>query len=155
MQFINYFLASIITFSGLAIGMLLVKIAPEEQRPLKKYLSLLRKVFLYLIFIFLLPYYFNSLLYLLILMAYFIFLLFVEYKIQDLLRKSIIISAALGILFFLSSKNTNLFTIESSLILMYGLPTASLLYNKKEKNQYKFIFYNFVFIIIANLLFFI
>ncbi len=155
MQFINYFFASIISFLGLFIGILLVRIAPEEQKPLEKYFVLSRKILLYLIFIFAVFYYFNDYFNLAILLTYFIFLLVIEYKVKDLLKKSIIIYAFLGILFFLSSKNTNLFTMESSLILMYGMPTASLIYNKKEKNYYKVIFYNMGFVVIANLLFFL
>ncbi len=155
MQFINYFFASIISFSGLLIGVLLVEIAPEEQKPLQKYFILLRKIFLFLIFIFLIFFYFNSMLNLLILLFYFIFSLFVEYKVNDLFKKSIIVYALIGILFFLSFKNMNLFVIETSLILLYGVTTASLIYNKREKNIYKIISYNSVFILIANLLFFI
>ena len=155
MQFLNYFFTSIISFSGLVIGVLLTKLAPEEQKPLEKSFVLSRKILLLMVFIFLALYYFNNGFYLAILILYFGFLLYIEYKIDDLLKKSIIISTALGILFFLSSKNTNLFAIESSLILLYGLPTASLLYDKKEKNQYKLLFYNSGAIIIANLLFFV
>ncbi len=154
MQFINYFFASIISFLGLFIGIMLVKIAPEEQKPLKKYFSLLRKIFLLLIFIFLALYYFNNGFYTAILIAYFLFLLFIEYKISDLMKKSIFIYSALGILFYLSFSNTNLFAVESSLILLYGLPTASLIYKAKERNHFKVIFYNIGFVILANLLFF-
>lgn len=155
MQFINYFFGSLISFSGLLSGILLVKIAPEEQKLLEENFSLLRKIFLLLIFIFVIFYFFNDYFSLLILIAYFIFLLFVEYKTNDLFKKSIITYIVLGILYFLSSKNVNLFVIESSLILLYGMPTASLMYNKREKNQYKIIFDNIGFIIIANLLYFI
>jgi len=155
MQFINYFFVSIISFSGLIIGLMLIKIAPEEQKSLEKYLILARKIILLMIFIFLMFYFFNSWFYALTLAAYFMFLLFIEYKANDMLKKSMLIYAVLGILFFLSSKNANLFTIESSLILLYGLPTASLMYKIKEKNHHKIIFYNIVFIIIANILFFI
>ena len=155
MQFINYFSASIVSFFGLIIGIMLVKIAPEEQTPLKNYFILIRKVLLLMIFIFVFFYYFNDYFNFLVLIAYFLFLLFIEYKLNDLLKKTIITYILLGILFFLSSNNTNLFTIESSLILLYGLPTASLMYNKREKNQHKVIFYNIGFILIANLLFFI
>jgi len=155
MQFINYFFASIISFLGLFIGILLVRIAPEEQKPLEKYFVLSRKILLYLIFIFAVFYYFNDYFNLAILLTYFIFLLVIEYKVKDLLKKSIIIYTFLGILFFLSSKNTSLFTMEASLILLYGMPTASLIYNKKEKNHYKVIFYNMGFVVIANLLFFL
>lgn len=155
MQFINYFFASAVSFFGLAIGIMLVKIAPEEQKPLEKYFILSRKILLLLFFIFAAFYYINDYFSLLALIGYFLFLLFVEFKISDLLKKSIITYCVLGILFFLGSKNINLFTIESSLILLYGLPTASLLYNKKEKNEYNIIFYSIGFVIIANLLYFI
>ena len=155
MQFINYFFASIISFSGLLIGVMLVKIAPEEQKPLEKYFILARKILLLMIFVFAVFYYINNYFNLLVLIAYFIFLLFINFKMKDLLKGSMIIYTFLGILFFLSSKNLNLFVIESSLILLYGMPAASLLCNKKEKNQYKIIFYNAGFIIIANLLFFV
>lgn len=154
MQFITYFSASIISFLGLLIGILLVKIAPEEQKPLEKYFALLRKILLLLIFAFLIFFYFNDWFFLMVLLAYFAFLIFFEYKIINRLKKSMVIYSLLGILFFLSSKNTNLFTIESSLILLYGMPTASLLFNKKENNCLKIIFYNLGFVIIANVLFF-
>ncbi len=155
MQFINYFFASVISFFGLLMGILLIKIAPEEQKPLEKYFILLRKILLLIIFIFIMFYYSNAYLNLVVLIVYFLFLLFIEFKFNDLLKKSIIIYATLGVLFFLSLSNSNLFAIESSLILLYGIPTASLLYNRKEKNYYKLIFYNMGFIIIANLLFFL
>ena len=154
MQFINYFFASLIAFFGLFIGILLVKIAPEEQKPLQNYFISARNSLLLIIFIFLAFYYFNKLIYISALAGYFMFLLFVEHKVADLYKKTMLTYAVLGILFFLSLKNANLFAMESSLILLYGLPTASLLYNKKEKSH-KFIFYNLIFIAISNILFFI
>lgn len=153
MQFVNYFFASVISFLGLLIGIMLVKIAPEEQKPLEKYFKLSRKILLLAIFVFIGFYYFNNVLYASTLAGYFLFLLFVEFKINDLLKKSMITYILLGILLFLSSKNENLFIIESSLILLYGVSTSSLMYNKKEKNYHKIIFYNIGFVIIANLLF--
>lgn len=155
MQFINYFSASLISFSGLLIGLMLAKIAPEEQKPLERYFFSMRKILLLLIFVFITFYYFSSWFYALALISYFLFLLFIEYKTDDMLKKSMLVYAVLGILFFLSSRNTNLFVIESSLILLHGLPAASLLYNKKERNEHKLVFYNLGFVIIANILFFI
>ena len=155
MQFITYFFVSIVSFSGLLIGISLVKIAPEEQKPLGKNFFLLRKIFLLLIFVFAIFYYYNNSFYSVSLIGYFIFLLFIEYTINELYKKSTLAYSIFGILFFLSSKNINLFIIESSLILLYGLPTASLMYNKREKNHYKILFYNVGFVIIANLLYFI
>ncbi len=155
MQFINYFFASLISYSGLLIGMILISIAPEEQKPLEKYLIFLRKILLSAVFVFLIFYFFNNYASLLISIAYIIFLFFIEHKMTDLLKKSIIIYQLLGIIFFLSSRNANLFAIESSLIFLYGLPTASLIYNKRKKNHYRLILYNSGFVIMAILLFFV
>ena len=155
MQFINYLFASIISFLGLLIGIMLVKIAPEEQKPLENYFILSRKILLLLIFVFAAFYYINDYFNLLALFGYFLFLLLIEFKVKDLLKKNIIIYTLLGILFFLSFKNTNLFVMESSMILLYGAATASLIYSRKEKNEFKIIFYNLGFVIIANLLHFI
>ncbi len=154
MQFINYFFASLISYSGLLIGMILARIAPEEQKPLEKYFKLLRKILLSAAFAFLMFYFVNDYSSLLISIAYLIFLFFIEYKMTDFQKKSLIIYQLLGIIFFLSAKNTNLFAIESSLILLYGLPAASLMHNEREKNHYRLIFYNSGFVIIATLLFF-
>lgn len=151
MQFINYFFASAVSFSGLVIGMLLIRIAPEEQKPLAKYLDIARKILLLLIFAFLAFYLYNDSLSLLVLLGYSAFAALIEYHLHDLLRKSMVEYTLLGILFFLSSKNANLFVIESSLILLYGIPTASLLYRKKESSR--IVFYNFGFMIVSNLLF--
>src|SRR3989344_2534601 len=109
MQFTNYFFYSVISFSGLLAGILLIRIAPEEQKPLERYMVLLKRFLLSLIFVFAAFYYFNSWFYILILAAYFAFLLFAEYKIRDLYRKVMLAYAVFGILFFLSSKNPNLF----------------------------------------------
>lgn len=157
MQFINYFFAALVSYSGLLIGILLAKIAPEEQKPLEKYFIFSRKLLLSAIFVFLVFYFFNNYANLVISIIYVVFLFFIEYRINDSLKKSIIVYQLLGIIFFLSSKNANLFAIESSLVFLYGLPTASLIYNKQKKNQnhYKLIFYNSGFVIITTLLFFV
>lgn len=153
MQLINYFFASIISFLGLLIGILLVKIAPEEQKPLGKYFAILRKILLLIIFIFIIFYYFNDYLNLAAAILLFMLLVFIECKIRSLPKKSAMIYSILGVLFFLSSKNTNLFAIESSMVLLYGLPTASLMYSRKERNHHKLAFYNIWFVAVANLLF--
>ncbi|HCE31449.1 TPA: hypothetical protein DEQ89_05630 [Candidatus Daviesbacteria bacterium] len=155
MQFINYFFASLVSFFGLLIGIILVSIAPEEQKPLSKYFDLIRKILLLLIFVFLMFYYFNRAFYLLILFLYLIFAAVIEYRIKDSFRKSMLNYILLGILFYASQNNINLFVIESSLILLYGAVTASLLYDRKSKNYFKLLFYNIGFLIIANILYFI
>ena len=153
MTFINYFFASVISFLGLVAGIILINIAPEEQKQLKKYFEAIRKILLLLIFIFITIYFYNNIFSILILIAYIVFLFFVEYKMNDMLKKSIISYGMLGIIFFLSFKIQNLFLIESSLIFLYGIPVASLLYSKKEKNSHKILFYNIGFILLANLIY--
>ena len=155
MQFLNYFFASIISYLGLLIGIILVNTAPEEQKPMEKYFIACRKIFLLMIFAFLIFYYFRNLFYFFTLTTYLVFILFVEFTAKSLLRKSMLAYAILGILFFLSAQNTNLFVIESSLIMLYGMPAASLMYNRREKNYYNIILYNLGFIISANLLYLI
>ena len=155
MQLINYFFASVVSFLGLLIGIILIKIAPEEQKPLSKYFDLMRKILLLLIFIFLMFYYFNSVFYLLVLFIYLVFAAIIEYRIHDLLRKSMINYMLLGILFYLSKNNINLFVIESSLILLHGVMAASLLYDRKLRNHFRLLFHNLGFLVIAIVLYFI
>ena len=154
MQFLNYFFASIIAYLGLLIGIILIKIAPEEQKPLRRYFGWLRIIILLLIFLFLIFYYSNNSIYIIALLIYFIFVIFIEYKLSKLSKKSMIIYTALGIIFYLSSKNPNLFAIESSLILLYGIPNASILYSRKEKNYSEIFLHNLGFLLVANLAFF-
>ena len=151
MQFANYLFASIISFLGLVIGFMLIQIAPEEKKPLRKYFSFARKFFLLLIFIFLIFYYsFNSL-YILGLIAGCMLLFYLDHKIRDAVKKSMIAYAMLGVLFFLSSKNTGLFVFVSSLILLYGMFESSML-EINPKYYEKFLANNMVFILIANIL---
>jgi hypothetical protein len=154
MLFANYFFASIISFLGLVIGFMLVKIAPEEQKPLMKYFSFAKKFFLLLIFIFLLFYYSYSSAYIIGLVALCLFLLYIDHAMKDSSKKSMIVYSIFGILFFLSSKNTNLFVFVSSLILVYGMFAPSML-QLKPKIYEKFLAGNSVFILIANILFFL
>ena len=153
MQFLNYFLASVLSYFGLLIGIALIIIAPEEQKPLGKKFSLLRKIFLLLIFAFLVFYYFRNLTYILLLAACFAVILLIGHRIKDSLKKLILSYALLGFLFFLGSANNSLFVIESSLILLYGVPAASIIYNKK--NHYKIMLCSVAFVAIANLFYFL
>lgn len=155
MQFINYFLASLVSFSGLLIGILLVKIAPEEQKPLARYFELARKSILILISFFLIFYFQNNAAYVAALLVCIIFVILAEISFRSLWKKSVIIYAALGLTFYLSSKNLSLFAVQSSLILLYGIPTASILYRKKENNHIQIFLYNLGFIAAAGLAFLI
>ena len=49
--YLNYFLASIISYLGLLVGLIIIKLAPEEHKPGKKYFILLRKILFFLILV--------------------------------------------------------------------------------------------------------
>jgi len=155
MQFANYFFASLISYLGLLVGIALIKIAPEEQKPLARYFVLMRRILPMLIFLFVMLYYYNIWFYTLALSIYLAFFLFVELKPINSMNKSMIIYGFLGIIFYLSSKNQNLFMVESSLIFIFGMPASSLTYNKSEKNHFSIFLYNLTFLIMANLLYFL
>lgn len=147
MQLLNYSLISVISFSGLLVGMILAFTAKEELEPGKKYFMLLQKIILLLIFVFLLNF-FNVNLYLRII-SYILFIFLMAFNI-----KSQRIYPVLGVVFFLSSKDINLFITNSILIFFYGFPTGSLfakkLIKKKKLVVLKNIFLNyFWFIVIA------
>jgi len=150
MQLINYSLISLISFSGLLIGMVLAFTAKEELEPGKKYFILLQKLTLLLILIFLLNF-FNINLYLrIIIYVLFIFLMTINIKSQ-------IIYPALATVFFLSSKNPELFITNSILIFLYGFPAGSLFAKKLIKKKKLFVLKNiflnyFWFVVIAIIL---
>ena len=144
MQIIIYFLASIISYFGLLAGIMLVRMAPEEQKPGKKYFILVKKMLFFLMIAFLLFYYrINVLLTLSALL--FIGIIIAAGKLK--LEKSALAYFFLGIIFFLSSKTADLFAIESVLVFLYGIPAASLLFDFKKRN--------YVEIFVRNLWFFV
>jgi hypothetical protein len=131
---ITYFLASIIAYMGLFLGMLLIKLAPEEQKPGIKYFIFIKKVLFFLIMLFLL--YFYRIHYLLsILLLIIISILMLTGKMK--LNASAVIYFLFGVIFYLSYKQQDLFVIESVLIFLYGIPNASLML---KKNNYYDIF---------------
>ncbi len=138
MQIITYFLASIISYLGLLAGVILVKMAPEEQNPGKKYFILIKKIIFLLIIAFLLLYYRINLIFSSFLLL-FLFILMLAKKIR--LEKSALAYFFLGIVLSLSSKFMDLFIIESVLVFLYGIAAASLLLKQKSKN-YREIFVN-------------
>ena len=135
MQLLNYSLISLISFLGLLVGMILAFTAKEELEPGKKYFQLLQKLTLLLIVIFLLNF-FNINIYLrIIIYILFIFLMTLNIKSQ-------IIYPVLGVVFFLSLRDINLFTTNSILIFLYGFPTGSLFAKKLIKKRKLFVLKN-------------
>ena len=149
MIFLNYFLALVITFFGIFLGSLLVLMAPEEQKPGRKYFILFRDILLLLVIFFLL--YFNNL----SLSFGFIFVFVIVFLLAYFKENSYFVYLLFAAVLYLSSKEVSFFIIESSLIFLYGLPTGSLLVNYKRKKSIFKVFYYLYYVFIAALLFLI
>ena len=149
MDFINYSLTNLIVFFGLIIGIILAYIAPEELKDGKKYFIFLQNFLLLLILFFLLYLYkFNLALNILISLALF-FLLYFYLNNKKHQKIKYIDYAFLGIIFYLSAKNTSLFLVQSALIFIYGFPAGSLLLKIKKKNILKVFLRNVSFVVIS------
>lgn len=133
-NFLNYLFASIISLSGLAVGIVLVKIAPEEWDMLKGKFSLAGKIILMLIFAILFIYFRKNPRYLFLIFFLLVLAIAIEYTTRGIYGKLAISYLVFVIIFLVSSRDINLFATESSLIFLYGLPTGSLL-NKSKKEM--------------------
>jgi len=138
-----------IVFLGFPIGILLSKLSPEEMKTGKKYFHLIQNFILVFILFFIFNYY-NINIFLIILTTIIIFSLSFYWENT---YKSTIIYIILAIILYLSSKNTQLFAIESSLMFIFGIPTGSSYY--KIKKPLKIILINFIFVVLATLLLFL
>jgi len=145
MELWQYILVSLISAFGLAVGLIAGRIAEEELKPGKKYFVLAQNFILALILFVLLFFYKIDAIISIVLAAVFLFLLI---KLKEL-KNNYLIYALLGGVFFISSKNES-FIYQSSLIFLYGFPTAALAYKKKHK---ALLLQAIIFVISAFLLF--
>lgn len=150
--YLNYFLASIISYLGLLLGIILIKLAPEEQKPGKKYFILLKKILFFIILVTLLFFYKINII-LTTIFLFFIIILILNKKIK--LEKSAFVYFLLGAIFYLSSKIFNLFILETVLISLYGAVNSSILLNLKKRNYYDILIKNLWFFVPIVLLYFI
>ena len=140
-----YSLAALTSYLGIAAGLIVMNAAKEEQKRGKRYFIALQKIIITLIIIFLFYFLgFNILIFLVSLLI----LLILFYKKES----SYYIFAILGIVFYLSSFNQNLFLLESTWIFIYGLTTASLLINFKKKDYWIIILKSVPFLAVSLLL---
>lgn len=154
MNFLNYSLTALVCFVGLFAGFFLAIIAKEELKIGKKYFVFLQKIILLLIFVFLLV--FIKLNYILVLLILaFIAVYAAKNYFKDKFDEMFYVYIILAVIFYLSSKELNLFIIESSLIFLYGLPSGSLLMRKSKKETLLCIIRNIDFVLIAMALQFI
>jgi hypothetical protein len=147
--YLSYFLASIIAYLGLIVGIILIKLAPEEQKPGKKYFILIKKIIFLLVMAFYLFFYrFNPTLSVIFLAITFVLMMNKKLK----LEKTGLTYFLFVFVFYASSKIPDLFVMESVLIFLYGIPAASLIL--KKKNYYGIFLKNFWFFIPVILLYF-
>lgn len=150
--FLSYFLASLIAYLGLLVGIILVRMAPEEQKPGRKYLILLKKILFFILFIPMLYYYKINIVFSLALLS-FVAALMLGNKLK--LDKSYLIYFLLGIFFYLGSRFIDLFVMESVLIFLYGIPDASLTLSLKKKNYDEVLIKNLPFFVPIAILYII
>ncbi len=147
MQFLFYLLVSMVAFFGLVFGMMVTFIAKDELRQGRNYFVALQNVIVASatgVWLF----YLNLDLYFVVILTLLVF--FTTY-LNESARKSYIFYPLMAVLFYVSSGTNLFFVLESSLIFLYGFPTASLLV-KGKKDILSVLLNHLPFLVIANLL---
>ena len=150
MNFLNYFLISLVVYLGLLIGIILSFMAKEELKPGKRWFILVHNVILGFVLFFLLL--FLDVNYYLTLFLPLLLIVFLFYY-SEIYRKSSVIYLLLGVVFWISSKNKEPLLIISSLVFFYGFLISSLQISFKSKNYYKILLKNLLFFICLALFF--
>ena len=150
--FLSYFLAAIVSYLGLLVGVLLIKMAPEEQKPGRKYFVFLKAGFFFFIASLMLFYYWANIIFSIALLA-FLFILMINKKLN--LEKSSLVYLFFGFIFYFSSKIFDLFIIESVLIFLYGIPNSSLIIKPGKINYHEIFVKNLWFFVPALILYLI
>ena len=152
MNILNYSLTALASYIGLFMGFILALMAKEEIKPGKKYFLFLQNAILSLIFLSL--FIFLGLNYIVILLLLACIIIYITKKKKEF-NHTIYTYILFSVIFYISSKNLNLFIIESSLIFLYGLPTGTLLTTKDKKQTIINLLKNIPFVLIAIILFLI
>ncbi len=150
MDFLNYFLISLVTYFGLLVGIILSFMAKEELKDGRKYFILLHNIILAFVLFFILEFFKVNVFLSLFLPLILIFILF---YFNEIYKKSYIVYVLFGIVFYFSSKNINLLLIISSLIFFYGFLISSLQINFKKKNYFQILLKNLLFFVCLALFF--
>jgi|TARA_Y100000310_G_C20691671_1_gene822679 cytochrome bd-type quinol oxidase subunit 2 len=146
-NFLIYFLVSVISYGGIIGGFFLIKTAEEEHEPLMKYFKVSRIIIL--------------ILFGLLMLFYFIYLK--QYLMAGvslvltglMFFKDWVGFSVLGIFYNFSSGNQNLYPIITSLIFVYGMVYGSIEFKKERKEQVNILLRNAGFIVLANLFYLI
>lgn len=149
---LSYLLVLIMCFFSLFIGVLISVFAKEELKDGKKYFVFCRKIIFALI-IFALIYFLKISLIINIFIT--IILLFVLFKFKE---REFVLFNFLGIIFYLSSLNTDLFKINAPLIFIYGILTASVFTEEniklKKFDLIKKLMLNYIWFLVIGLIFY-
>jgi hypothetical protein len=151
MDLINYISILLLSYIGLASGMVLALIAKEEILAGTSYFVWLQRVIL--IAVIAVSGYFLQL-------PFFIWLIIAALLIITLLQQRIdrnvfFLYCLLSLLFYLNSQNKISFPLAASLIFLEGLPSGALLLDFEKKKYIKIILGNLHFIVLSILMQFI
>jgi len=124
----NVYLIAFFAYFGLVAGLIIMRASKEEQKKGKKYFRIGRDLILVLMVLVLLFYNFN-------LSSMLVCLLIVLLRLINL-KESYFMYPVFGFIFYFSLTNLNLLLIESFLIFIYGLISASLLIDFKNKDWF-------------------
>ena len=124
MNFMNYFLVSLIVFAALVSGMIIRYFTKEEMKEGEKYFILLQRL-LALIIVGVFLYFIDTKIYWIIIALFVVSTLIYQFDV-----KLPVYYVFFGAFFFFSSKEANFFLIMSSLMFLFGFPSGSLI--KKE-----------------------
>jgi hypothetical protein len=148
MAFLSYFLAALVSFLGIGVGVVLAFVSPEEMPTGRKLFPLVQRIVLVAIAAIFIGIYVSN-----------IFIRIPLYIIAILLLtlrlKPIIAYPLLGFPFFFSSNNQNAFLAIAALVFAYGLPTGSLYAQKGKMDSAKFVLSNLTFVVVAAALYLI
>jgi hypothetical protein len=144
----QYLLAALVAYLGLLAGLIVSLLSKEELKPGRKYFFLLQNcIFVSLCVIFL---YVNKVHWLANILVSTLVVIALYFARTPL--SSAITYPIMGLMFFLSSKNSNAFSLVSSMIFLYGIPTASL---QIKKSYFRPFIVNagFIAVVLVSLLF--
>ncbi len=151
MQFLAYLLSSITAFLGLVAGMALIKLAPEEQKPGKKYFLLVEYA-MYSILVGLVLFFYGIHIIICIGVGIVLFALLTIKKFE--MSRAYILYAVFGIVLFLLTEDQNLFLLACLCVFIFGMAMASKELNVKKNNYFILLRNNAVFFIPIILLWF-
>ena len=148
MDFLSYSLTAIVSFLGLATGVVLAFISPEEMPTGRKFFPLLQRVVLVAIAAIFISLFVKN--HFVRIPLYIVAILLLNIRLNPRIAYPL-----LAFPFFFSSANPNAFMTIAVLIFVYGLPTGSLYAAKSKSDAASFVLTKLSFVLVAAALYFI